>query len=124
MRRSMWITVLTTTLSMGAAASDGVELRTKALASAGSSVGTAYVKPESTAYARDPFSALVQRESPAGGAGPQAACASSASSVCYDSRDGRIVYRGAREYMPKMNGLSAESVSVRHNAIIFKYSFE
>ncbi|HEY2629640.1 MAG TPA: hypothetical protein VGI57_10960 [Usitatibacter sp.] len=126
MRRSIWFTVLTATLSMGATAGDGVELRTKALASAyaGGSVGTNYAKPESTAYARDPFTALVQHEMPIGSTGPQAACSNSASSVCFDARDGRIVYRGAREYMPRMNGLSAESVSVRHNAIVFKYSFE
>jgi hypothetical protein len=127
MRRSSWFTLLTATLSLGAAAAnDGVELRTKALASAGEApvIGTNYVKPDSTAYGRDPMTALMHVETPVGGSGPQAACANSGSSVCFDAASGRIVYRGAREYMPKVNGLSAESVSVRHNAIIFKYSFE
>ncbi len=70
------------------------------------------------------MAALVHAETPAGSGGPQAACASSGSSVCFDAADGRIVYRGAREYMPRMNGFSAESISLRHNAVIFKYSFQ
>jgi hypothetical protein len=44
--------------------------------------------------------------------------------VCYDLAEQRIVYRGAREYMPAMNGLRAESVSLRHNRIVFKYTFK
>jgi len=127
MRRSILITALTATLSLSAAAAnDGVELRTKALASASASsvFASNYVKTESPNYGRDPMSVLVQVEAPVGGTGPQAGCASSAGSVCFDAAAGRIVYRGAREFMPKMNGFRAESLSIRHNAIIFKYSFE
>jgi hypothetical protein len=29
----------------------------------------------------------------------------------------------AREYMPRIQGLTAESVSVRRDRVIFKYSF-
>jgi hypothetical protein len=121
----MWITALTA-LSMGAAASDGVELRTKALASAGSATvsATNYVKADTTAYGRDPVAALVHVESTPGSTGPSASCASNASAICYDAGNGRIVYRGARNYMPKMDGLQAESISVRHHAIIFRYSFQ
>ena len=36
---------------------------------------------------------------------------------------GKIVYRGAREYMPKIDGLRAESISLRRNRFILKYSF-
>ena len=127
MRRSMLITTLTA-LSLGAVANDGgFELRTKALASAGANASvsaTSYAKPESTPYGRDPIATLVHLESTPGSAGPSASCANTASSVCYDATGGRIVYRGAREYMPKMSGFSADSVSVRHNAVIFKYTFE
>jgi hypothetical protein len=44
--------------------------------------------------------------------------------VCYDALDGRIVYRGARAYMPKVDGFQPESVSLRRNGIVFKYSFQ
>ena len=126
MRRSIWFTALTA-LSLGAAANDGVELRTKALASAGaaSSVSaTNYVKTDAASYGRDPIATLVHMESTPGSTGPSAACSNTVSSVCYDATGGRIVYRGAREYMPKMNGFSADSISIRHNAVIFKYTFE
>jgi hypothetical protein len=127
MRRSGWFTVFTATLSLGASAgNDGFELRTKALASAVESpvIGTNYVKPDNTAYGRDPMAALMHVETPVGSSGPQAACANSGSSVCFDAASGRIVYRGAREYMPRVSGFSPESVSIRHNAIVFKYSFQ
>ena len=126
MRRSMWITALTA-LSLGAAANDGVELRTKALASAGANASvsaTNYVKADSTTYGRDPIAVLVHAEATPGSPGPSAACTSNSSSVCYDAGNGRIVYRGAREYMPKMNGLQPDSLSIRHNAIVFRYTFE
>ncbi|HTS86829.1 MAG TPA: hypothetical protein VMG61_17100 [Usitatibacter sp.] len=127
MRRSILITALTATLSLSAAAAnDGVELRTKALASASASsvFASNYVKAETPNFGRDPMSVLVHVETPAGSTGPQSGCAATGSAVCFDASDGRIVYRGAREFMPKMNGFRAESLSIRHNAVIFKYSFE
>ena len=53
----------------------------------------------------------------------QSACEHSASGLCYDQADRRIVYTPARHYMPKFDGLTAESVSLRRDAIRFKYSF-
>jgi len=41
-----------------------------------------------------------------------------------DAADGRIVYRAAREYMPKIDGLKPESVSLRSHRLVFKYSFK
>jgi hypothetical protein len=37
--------------------------------------------------------------------------------------DGRIVYRPARAYMPQFDGMRAESISLRHNKVVLKYSF-
>jgi hypothetical protein len=51
------------------------------------------------------------------------ACEHSTSGLCYDQADRRIVYTPARHYMPKFEGLTAESVSLRRDAIRFKYSF-
>ena len=53
----------------------------------------------------------------------QGACEHSAAGLCYDQADRRIVYTPARHYMPKFEGLTAESVSLRRDAIRFKYSF-
>jgi hypothetical protein len=55
--------------------------------------------------------------------GPRGACEHSASDLCFDLADGRIVYRPARQYMPKLDGLTAENVTLRRNGIRFRYSF-
>jgi len=41
----------------------------------------------------------------------------------YDLVDGRIVFVPARQYMPKVDGLTAEGVSLRRDMVRFKYSF-
>ena len=43
--------------------------------------------------------------------------------LCYDPSAGRIVYKPARQYMPDLPGLQPESVSVKRDKIVFKYSF-
>lgn len=55
--------------------------------------------------------------------GPRGACERSASDICYDLADRRIVYRPVRRYMAKFDGFTAESVSLRRDAIRFRYSF-
>jgi hypothetical protein len=43
--------------------------------------------------------------------------------LCYDPNAGRIVYKPARQYMPGLPGLQPESVSLKRDKIVFKYSF-
>ena len=43
--------------------------------------------------------------------------------AAYDLTDGRIVFTPARSYMPKVDGLRPEGVSLRRHAVRFKYSF-
>ena len=116
------------------AANDGpVELRTKALAAAASTsvlagpmAGTTRRLDEAPFMpaTRDPLPAMTQEQEQSQRAAALSRCDGNANSVCYDAADGRIVYRGAREYMPKVDGLAPESVSVRRNSVIFKYSFK
>ena len=54
---------------------------------------------------------------------PAAGCDSSATDLCYDLKEARLVYKPARAYMPSVPGLRAESISLRHDRIVFKYSF-
>jgi hypothetical protein len=72
---------------------------------------------------RDPLPEMLLREEQER-RGYKASCETAGSALCYDSTDRKIVYRGVREYMPRIDGLRAESVSVRHDRIILKYSFE
>ena len=53
----------------------------------------------------------------------KSACESTARDLCYDLTEGRVVYRGARGYMPTTAGLSPEGVALRRNRIVFRYSF-
>jgi len=59
----------------------------------------------------------IDRRAPAGG------CDSSATDLCYDLKEARIVYKPARAFMPSVPGLRAESISLRHDRIVLKYSF-
>jgi hypothetical protein len=102
-------------------ASDAVELslRNKALASA----GIAKHADAPFAQGRDPMPQLILLEEQAR-RGPRGACDVATKDLCYDLADGRIVYRAARGYMPSVTGLTPESVALRHNRVVFKYSFK
>ena len=43
--------------------------------------------------------------------------------VCHDVVEGRILYRGARRYMPSWQGMDAEGISLKHDRLILRYSF-
>ncbi len=125
--------LLAASLAATAAGDGPVELRTKALASAASTsvlagpmVGTPRRLDEAPFMpaTRDPLPVMLQEEELSQRAAVVGRCDSNANSVCFDAAAGRIVYRGAREYMPKVDGLSPESVSVRRNSVVFKYSFK
>src|SRR5436853_2500527 len=125
MRRSILIvTLLASVAGLPAGANEGVELSAKAKSLA---VATA-VPPAKQAEApfarggRDPMPELMMREEQER-RGPSGSCEATASALCYDLADRRIVYRQARAYMPQFDGLRAESVSLRHDKVIFKYSF-
>jgi hypothetical protein len=109
-------------LALAAQANDGVELtlRNKAMASAGSVTKHADAP---FASGRDPLPQLLLLEEQERRYGPRGACDYTAKDVCYDLADGRLVYRPARNYMPSIEGIRAESISLRHNRIVFKYSF-
>lgn len=52
------------------------------------------------------------------------ACGPGKSEVCYDYREGRIVIRATRNWMPEFAGLTPEHISLRRNRIQFRYSFK
>jgi hypothetical protein len=43
--------------------------------------------------------------------------------LCYDPNSGRIVYKPARQYMPDLPGMQPDSISVKRDKIVFKYTF-
>lgn len=43
--------------------------------------------------------------------------------LCYEVAEGRMVYRGARHYMPAWQGLAPEGISLRRDRLTLRYSF-
>ena len=120
MRRSLVI-ALVLSLPGGAWALDVVE---SALATQSQAAVRAAVLPSRSAEApfrarRDPLPELTLREE-LSRRGPRAHCGTD---LCYDLAEGRVVYRPARAYMPRVEGLRAESISLRQDRIVLKYSF-
>jgi hypothetical protein len=121
MRRSFLFTTLAA-LALCAQANEGMDLRTKSLVSA-ASTASAGVEAPSRAN-RDPLPELMLREEQERRVnGLRAACDTTTTALCYDTVDRRVVYTGARPYMPQFEGLRAESVSLRHDRVTLKYSF-
>ena len=125
MRRSIIATALLASVTgLPVLANDGVELSAKARSLAVASAVTPSKQAEApfSAAGRDPLPELLLREEQERRTG-RGTCDARATSLCYDLADGRIVYRPARAYMPQFDGMRAESVSLRHNKIVLKYSF-
>lgn len=109
--------------ALPALANEGVDLSNRARSSAAASAVVASVKQADAPFrSRDPLPELLMHEEQER-KGPSGSCLHDATALCYDLADRRIVYRPARAYMPQFEGLRAESVSLRHNKIVVKYSF-
>ena len=52
----------------------------------------------------------------------RSSCAEAAD-LCYDTNSGHLVYKPARQFMPHIEGLRAENISVKRDRIVFRYSF-
>jgi hypothetical protein len=133
MRRSIALPVILS-LAFAAEANDTgeISLRTKALASASAISAPSFSAPAqpparhadaSTASGRDPLPQLLLLDEQED-LGPKAGCGTTARDFCYDLAQRRVVYRGARQYMPSVTGLSPEGVSLRHNRLVLTYSFK
>jgi hypothetical protein len=124
MRATFLSIALVASLALPAGANEGVDLsmKSKSAAAASTSIPASNAPAPFMRHARDPLPELMMRAEEER-RGPAGACENGPSSLCYDVASGKIVYRGARAYMPAIDGLRAESVSLRRNRIVFKYSF-
>jgi hypothetical protein len=102
-------------------AADGEGIRAKALATA--------AQPPLALRANAPFRAGhdavndLFRPAEAPREKSRGACELHARALCYDASERRVVYRAGREYMPGIEGMRAESISLRRGRLTFKYSF-
>ena len=124
MRRSLWVPILLASLGFDAHGNEGVEstLKARAMASASASSKVAVASQAPFITARDPMPEMILREEQERH-GSRMTCQHSGDDLCYDLADRRIVYRPVRQYMPKIDGLTAENVSLRRDRIVIKYSF-
>ena len=116
------ITSILAALAMSAQAHEGVDLSMKSKSMAAAPLPAKNAEAPFR-VARDPLPELLYRDE-LERRGPAGACQQNATALCYDLADGRIVYRPARKYMPQFDGLRAESISLRRDRIVLKYSFK
>ena len=121
MRRLLAIAIVAS-LGLPALAAEGVDLRSRSIASASVSTAKGVGVDAPFRTGRDPMPEMILVEE-LERRGPRGSCETATTALCYDLRDGRVVYRRAREYMPRINGLTPESISVRRDRVVFKYSF-
>ncbi len=122
MRRFIVATAVFASLAFTAQANDGLDLSAKKVVASTAVVSSKPVEAPFTA-ARDPLPQLLMMEEQER-RGLRSSCDAAATTLCFDAADGRGVYRGARKFMPQVDGLRAESVSLRGNRVTLKYSFK
>ncbi len=123
MRRTL-LAALIFPLALAAAANDGVEASIAARSLASAAAGAIPAKQADAPFrpGRDPMPEMILREELAR-RGMNGSCENAVTDLCYDLNDARVVYRPARRYMPSVDGLRAESISLRRDKIVLKYSF-
>jgi hypothetical protein len=60
----------------------------------------------------------------ANGRGLSGGCTAGGTDLCYDYKERRLVYRPTRSWMPEIEGLKAEHISVRRDSVVLRYSFK
>ena len=121
--RRLLATVVIASLPLAAGANDAaVEPLKTTVAALGMPVQSKQAEAPLKA-AHDPLPEMMLREELDRRGVARSACDYNSTSVCYDLTDRRVVYRPARKYMPQVDGLRPESISLRHNTLVFKYSF-
>ena len=80
--------------------------------------------PFTAARPRDVLPEILLREEIAAKVPAASGCEAATQDLCYDLREARIVYKRARNYMPELPGLRAESLSLRRDRVVLRYSFK
>jgi hypothetical protein len=129
MRRIFAVSIALAACAFGAQAQEGIELANRAKSFAVTTL-VAPSPPVEKMFAPSPdvvtnyqASDALARQA-ANPLRPRAACELTKSDLCFDMKERRAVYRGVREYMPSVEGLRPESVSLKREGIVLKYSFK
>jgi hypothetical protein len=121
-RGSRCLLLLCVLQAIATQAADGLDLSMKSKAMASNVAPPAEAVPTRSGSTLFPDALLAQGSHEDSRAVPRT-CRGSLRDLCYDGVEGRIVYRGAAPYMPRIDGFTPESVSLRHNGLAVRYSF-
>lgn len=124
MKRASWFACVLASFPLAVAAGEGEELAARSKSLAAAAADAAAAKPAQAPFriAR-PAPPEFAWQAPVTARGPRGACEATASDLCYDALEGRIVYRPARRLLPAVEGLTPESLAVRRDRIVLRYSF-
>jgi len=108
-------------MALPANAHEGLELAAKSKTMAAApAAGSA---PAPFVSGRDPLAGIFLREEQER-RGFNGTCTAAATDLCYDLATDRLTYRGARRYMPPVEGLTPDSVSLRRGVVVLRYTFK
>ena len=119
-----WFAAVLACLGMaGAFAADGIELSAKSrLSAARIEPADTPVRSTQSFLPSDPAVERALHDDAPARTTPRSGC--HLSDLCYDAAAGHMLtYRGARRFMPPIDGLSPEGVSVRRDRLVLRYSF-
>ena len=102
MKNRMSLATALFALALPANANDGLDLATRSKAMVGTAAPARNANAPFVA-SHDPMAGIFLREEQER-RGPRGTCDAAATDLCYDLTSGRVTYRGARQYMPKMEG--------------------
>ena len=121
MRASPWFAALCVSLGTGAShAADGLDLalRTRAAIAHGEAPD-----PAPAALSAMHVHEAAVAHVPGHADAPWLLPVCHAHEGCGDAAEARLFYRGARRYMPAVEGLAAEGISLRRDRLVLRYSF-
>ena len=123
MKNRLSIAAALLAFALPANANDGLDLAAKSKSMAGTAAPARNASAPFVA-SHDPLAGIFMREEQ-DRRGPAGTCEAAAIDLCYDIASGRVTYKGARRYMPQLGGgLAADSITVKRDAIVLRYTFK
>jgi hypothetical protein len=122
MRNRLWLALVIAVPGLAGAAGEGVELGPKSRAIIADAAAGNGRSEAPFARGRDGLPAMLLASEPERRIAP-GSCRQAGHDFCYELAERRIVYRPARRLLPRVEGLTPESVSLRHDRLVIRYSF-
>jgi hypothetical protein len=80
--------------------------------------------PFAPGYTREEFPEAALRMEAESKYVPNSCSSAESTSLCYDYKSGRAVYKPTRNWMPEIPGMRPESITMKRDKLAFNYSFK